>query len=163
MYSGLTAIVKWEGEVSPSFCVLQRVRRGGILATPFYKTYLNDFLIELESRAVGKFISSLYLGCPTVADDLLCMPFSDCELQLMFRSAYINSQEKSYTNIIIHSQKSTAQQRNATKRLLKSGTSKDHSRARTCCSVLAAGAGWGEKLYFSLIYDVVLFLGDRSI
>ena len=52
MYGGLTAKVKWEGEVSQSFNVLQGVRQGGILSTPFYKTYLNDFLLDLESRAL---------------------------------------------------------------------------------------------------------------
>ena len=112
MYNGLAARVKWEGEISPSFCVLQGVRQGGILSTHSYKTFLNDFLMEWESRALGKFIGSLYMGCPTVADDLLFMSSSDGELQLTFSSAYINSQEKRY---IIHPQKTTAQRRNFTK------------------------------------------------
>ena len=73
MCYGLTARVTWEGEVSPLFGVLQGVRQGGILSTHFYKTYLNDFLIELESRALGKFMGSLYMGCPTVADVILFM------------------------------------------------------------------------------------------
>ena len=97
MYSGLSARVKWEGEVSQSFCVLQDVRQGGILSSHFYKTYLNDFLLDLESRALGKYIGDLYMGCPTVADDLLFLSSSDTELQLMFSLAFINSQEKRYT------------------------------------------------------------------
>ena len=108
MYSGLTARVKWEGEFSPTFSVLQGVRQGGILSTHFYKAYLNDSLLELETRALGKFIGTLYMGCPTVADDVLFMASSDDELQLMFNLAYINSQEKRY---IIHPQKTTAQRR----------------------------------------------------
>ncbi|MEW8545343.1 MAG: reverse transcriptase family protein, partial [Candidatus Thiodiazotropha sp.] len=112
MYSGLTARVKWEGEVSQSFNVLQGVRQGGILSTHFYKAYLNDFLMELESRKLGKFIGSIYMGCPTVADDLLFMASSDGELQLMFSLAFINSQEKRY---VIHPQKTTAQRHNASK------------------------------------------------
>ena len=108
MYSGLTAKVKWEGEVSQSFSILQGVRQGGILSTHFYKTYLNDFLLNLESRALGKYIGNLYMGFPTVADDLLFLSSIDTELQLMFSLAYINSQEKRY---IIHPQKSTAQRR----------------------------------------------------
>ena len=47
MYNGLTAKVKWEGEVSQSFSVLQGVRKRGILSTHFYKTYLNDLLLDL--------------------------------------------------------------------------------------------------------------------
>ena len=46
MYSGLTAKVKWEGEFSLAFSVLQGVRQGGILSTHFYKTYLNDRLLH---------------------------------------------------------------------------------------------------------------------
>ena len=116
MYNGLTAKVKWEGEVSQSFSVLQGVRQGGILSTHFYKTYLNDLLFDLESRALGKYIGNLYMGCPTVADDLLLMSSSDTELQLMFSLAYINSQEKRY---IIHPQKSTAQRRCVTNAVRK--------------------------------------------
>ena len=112
MYSGLTARVKWEGEFSPTFSVLQGVRQGGILSTHFYKAYLNDSLLELETRALGKFIGTLYMGCPTVADDVLFMASSDDELQLMFNLAYINSQEKRY---VIHPQKTTAQRRNVSK------------------------------------------------
>ena len=48
MYSVLTAKVKWEGEVSQSFSVLQGVRQEGILSTHFYKTYLNDFLLDFH-------------------------------------------------------------------------------------------------------------------
>ena len=78
--------------------------------------------MELEFRALGKFIGSLYMGCPTVADDLLFMSSSDGELQLMFSLAYINSQEKRY---IIHPQKTTAQRRNVTKAVRSSETVKD--------------------------------------
>ena len=35
----------------------------------------------LESRALGKYIGNLYMGCPTVADDLLIMSSSDTELR----------------------------------------------------------------------------------
>ena len=121
-YNGLTTRVKWEGEISPSFCVFQGVRQGGILSTHFYKTYLNGFLMELESKALGKFICSLYMGCPTVADDLLFMSSSDGELQLMFSLAYINSQEKRY---VIHPQKTTAQRRNVNKAVRSSEIVKD--------------------------------------
>ena len=104
--------MKWEGEFSPTFSVLQGVRQGGILSAHFNKAYLNDSLLELETRALGKFIATLYMGCATVADDVLFMASSDDELQLMFNLAYINSQEKRY---VIHPQKTTAQRRNVSK------------------------------------------------
>ena len=122
MYSGLTAKVKWEGEFSLAFSVLQGVRQGGILSTHFYKTYLNDCLLDLENRALGKFIGNLYMGCPTVADDVLFMASSDYELQLMFNLAYINSQEKRF---VIHPQKTTAQRRNVTKSVSRGETVED--------------------------------------
>ena len=76
------------------------------------QTYLNDSLLELETRALGKFIGTLYMGCPTVVYDVLFMASSDDGLQLMFNLAYINSQEKRY---VIHPQKTTAQRRNVSK------------------------------------------------
>ena len=54
---------KYEAE---SFSVLQGVRQGGILSTHFYKTYLNDLLLDLESRALGKYIGNLYMSCLTI-------------------------------------------------------------------------------------------------
>ena len=123
MYFGLTARVKWEGEFSPTFSVLQGVRQGGILSTLyFYKAYLNDSLLELETRALGKFIGTLYMGCPTVADDVLLMASSDGELQLMFNLAYINTQEKRYVS---NPQKTTAQRRNVSKADSRSEIVKD--------------------------------------
>ena len=96
MYNGLTARVKWEGEMSSLFNICQGVRQGGILSTHLYKTYNNDLLTELECRCLGKFIGPLYVGCPTVADDVLLISENDAELQLMLNLSYIKSQEKRY-------------------------------------------------------------------
>ena len=96
MYSGLTAKVKWEGEVSSSFSIRQGVQQGGILSTNFYKTYSNDLQLELEDRCLGKFIGPIYTGCPTVADDVLFLSEDDEELQLMFNLSYIKSEENRY-------------------------------------------------------------------
>ena len=96
MYSGLTAKVKWEGEVSSSFSIRQGVQQDGILSTNFYKTYSNDLQLELEDRCLGKLIGQIYTGCPTVADDGLLLSEDDEELQLMFNLSYIKSEEKRY-------------------------------------------------------------------
>ena len=68
------------------------------MSTHFYKAYNNDLLIELESiaRCLGKFIGPIYVGCPTVADDVLLISEDDVELQLMFNLSNIKSQEKRY-------------------------------------------------------------------
>ena len=49
LYSGLTSKVKWAGELSESFDILQGVRQGGILSTHLYKIFVQDLLLELES------------------------------------------------------------------------------------------------------------------
>jgi hypothetical protein len=47
MYSGLTTRVKWKGELSNTYPVLQGVRQGGILSTHLYKIFVQDLLLEL--------------------------------------------------------------------------------------------------------------------
>ncbi|MES9881858.1 MAG: reverse transcriptase family protein [Sedimenticola sp.] len=103
LYTNLTAKVKWAGEVSESLKIQQGVRQGGILSTHFYKAYINDLLLDLESRTLGKHIGTIYTGCPTCADDVLLMSSSSEELQLMLHLASSYSQEHRY---IIHPQKS---------------------------------------------------------
>ena len=112
MYSGLTAKVKWEGEVSSSFSIRQGVQQGGILSTNFYKTYSNDPQLEQEDRCLGKLIGPIYTSCPTVADDVLLLSEDDEELQLMFNLSYIKSEEKRYH---IHHQKSVVVRKNMTR------------------------------------------------
>ncbi|MES9879262.1 MAG: reverse transcriptase domain-containing protein [Sedimenticola sp.] len=104
MYSGLTAKVKWEGDISSAFSISQGVRQGGILSTHLYKTYINDLLLELEERNLGTDIGTTYIGCPTCADDVLLITRDPGELQTMLSLAYTYSQEMRYH---IHPQKST--------------------------------------------------------
>lgn len=98
-------------EKSANLFVFFRVYSKGVSSRCIFKAYLNDFLLELESRALGKFIGDLYMGCPTIADGLLFLSSSDTEWQLMYNLARINSQEKRY---IIHPQKSAALRWNVT-------------------------------------------------
>ena len=77
MYNGLTAKVKWDVEVSQSFSALQGVRQGGILSTHLYKIYLNDLLLDLESRA-----RESKLGISTWAAQQLLM-ISSCPLVIL--------------------------------------------------------------------------------
>ncbi len=65
MYNGLTSKVKWDGDISQSFNICQGVRQGGILSTHFYKTYINDLLLELEDQGLGLSMGSTYVWCPT--------------------------------------------------------------------------------------------------
>ena len=67
MNSGLTTRVKWLGELSESFPVLQGVRQGGILSTHLYKMFVEDLLLELENAVVGFHFGNIYVGTPTCA------------------------------------------------------------------------------------------------
>ena len=73
LYEGLTSKIKWQGEISETFPVLQGVRQGGVLSPHFYKTYINPLLLDMESARLRMFIGTIYVGCPTCAEDLLLM------------------------------------------------------------------------------------------
>lgn len=83
MYSGLTTRVKWLGELSESFPVLQGVRQGGILSTHLYKMFVEDLLLELENAAVGFHLGNIYVGTPTCADDIAFTKTNKYNLQVM--------------------------------------------------------------------------------
>jgi hypothetical protein len=70
LYSGLTSKVKWAGELSESFDILQGVRQVGILSTHLYKIFVQDLLLELESQCLGFQLRDIYIGTPTCADDI---------------------------------------------------------------------------------------------
>ena len=91
LYEGLTSKIKWQGEISEAFPVLQGVRQGGVLSPHFYKTYINPLLLDMESARLGIFIGTVYVGCPTCADDLLLMSKYPWELQIMLDKCFRNS------------------------------------------------------------------------
>jgi hypothetical protein len=63
MYSGLTTRVKWKGELSNAYPVLQGVREGGILSTHLYKIFVQDLLLELEENTLGYVPPWQYTNC----------------------------------------------------------------------------------------------------
>ena len=102
MHRDLITKVKLDGEVSSSINIRQGLRQCGILSTQFYNTYNNDLLTVLESRCLGKFIGPIYLGCPTVAADVLflsddmlsCSLCSICRILNLKRSVTIYIHER---------------------------------------------------------------------
>ena len=65
--------VKWAGELSESFDILQGVRQEGILSTHLYKIFVQDLLLELESQCLGFQLGDIYIGTSTCADDIAFM------------------------------------------------------------------------------------------
>ncbi|MES9904544.1 MAG: reverse transcriptase family protein [Sedimenticola sp.] len=108
MYSDLSGKVKWSSEVSDSFKIHQGVRQGGILSTLFYKIYINQLLLDLESQHMGKHIGTVYVGCPTCADDVLLMATDSIQLQAMLDVVNAYSRDHRY---LIHPQKSAVVRR----------------------------------------------------
>ena len=62
-------MVKWGGQFSDKFAILQGVRQGGILSTDMYKVYNNKLLDRLESTLLGIRIGGINCVAPTCADD----------------------------------------------------------------------------------------------
>jgi hypothetical protein len=60
LYSGLTSKVKWADDLSESFDILQGVRQGGFLSTHLYKIFVQDLLLELESKCLGFQLGDIY-------------------------------------------------------------------------------------------------------
>ena len=87
LYSGITSKVKWLGECSDGFPVMQGVKQGGILSTHLYKTYIDPLLKTLNSKRLGLYLGTVYIGVPTVADDLAYLSKYKDELQLMLSEA----------------------------------------------------------------------------
>jgi hypothetical protein len=84
MYSGLTTRVKWKGELSNTYPVLQgvTVRQGGILSTHLYKIFVQDLLLELEENSLGYHLGNVYIGMPTCADDVAFIERDSNNLQI---------------------------------------------------------------------------------
>ena len=103
LYSSLTSKVSWNGNISTEFPVLQGVRQGGILSTGLYKLYINDLLLLLEDSKIGTSIGTIYIGCPTVADDLTLSSNDQYDAQSMLDISYNYACRERY---IIHPEKS---------------------------------------------------------
>ena len=87
LYSDISSKVKWLGDYSDGFSINQGVRQGGILSTHLYKVYIDPLLDILRSKRLGLHLGTVYIGDPTVADDLAFLTKLKDELQLMFGEA----------------------------------------------------------------------------
>ena len=90
----MSSKVKWQGELSDSFPILQGVRQGGILSTHFYKLYAAPLLPDLKKQALGAYIGTTYAGALAAADDFLFLSNSADELQTMLNLKHMYSGER---------------------------------------------------------------------
>ena len=87
LYTGISSKVKWRGECGDSFPVKQGVKQGGIVSTNVYKTYIYPLLNLLRSKRLGFRLGTVYVGGPSVADDLAYLTKFKVERQLMLCEA----------------------------------------------------------------------------
>ncbi|MCG8048963.1 MAG: reverse transcriptase family protein [Candidatus Thiodiazotropha endolucinida] len=87
LYTDISSKVKWLGDCSDAFPINQGVRQGGVLSTHLYKVYVDPLLELLKSKRLGYRLGTVYLGSPTVADDVTFLTKFREELQLMFCEA----------------------------------------------------------------------------
>jgi hypothetical protein len=83
MYSGLTTRVKWKGELSNTYLVLQGVRQSGFLSTHLYKIFVLYLLLELEENSLGYNLGNIYIGTSTCTDDVAILERDSNNLQIM--------------------------------------------------------------------------------
>ena len=95
-YQDLSSRVKRASGISNSFPINQSVRQGGILSTSLYKVYIDELLRILKVKRLGFRIGSVYIGCPTCADDVALLALTPDELQIMLYEALNYSKRKRY-------------------------------------------------------------------
>ena len=74
----------------------QGVKQGGNLSTHLYKTYIDPLLNVLKSKRLGFYLGTVYLGDPTVADDVVHLSKFKDELQLMLNESQGYSSQNRY-------------------------------------------------------------------
>ncbi|XP_021377157.1 uncharacterized protein LOC110465561 [Mizuhopecten yessoensis] len=99
-----TSCVKWDGQLSDSFQILQGVRQGGLLSTELYKVYVNDLLNCIQSTGLGIKIGTNDCSAPTCADDVTILAHELSSLQTLLDVAVDYSSMERY---ILQPEKST--------------------------------------------------------
>ena len=84
LYTDISSKIKWLDDCSESFPINQGVRQGGIFSTHLYKVYVGPLLELLKSKRLGYRLGTVFLGSPTVADDVTFLTKFRKQLQLMF-------------------------------------------------------------------------------
>ena len=105
LYTGGSEEFRLGGQFSSPYTVLLGVKQGGINSPTYYKSFIFNLLEALRSNRMGLFIGCIYVGTPTVADDVLLLENRDLRLQGMLDVTYAYSQDNDYT---LHPGKSLA-------------------------------------------------------
>ena len=109
IYSNQSETTRWGGQESRSYLILQGVGQGRIPSSHMYKIHINPLLDMLKNSKIGLEIGGIYIGAPTVADDLTLIATSDTQLTQMLALTYdftdenngeINTDKSSATEMV---------------------------------------------------------------
>ena len=79
--------------VSHKYPIFQGVRQGSVLSTSLFLIYVNDLFKEMETSNAGCYIGSLFVGSPSLADDIsiLAPTRTTCQKLLDIVCAYCSN------------------------------------------------------------------------
>jgi len=87
--------VKWNNDVGPTYTALQGIRQGAKASPELYKCYNNGLLNTLEASRTGMNIGNIYVGAPTVADDVALIADNPTDLAAALQVVHgINSKDR---------------------------------------------------------------------
>ena len=78
--------VRWGSEISEKFSVTNGVRQGSILSPHYFKVYMDDLSITLNSFKIGCVISEIIINHIMYADDLVLISLSSAGLQILLNT-----------------------------------------------------------------------------
>ena len=76
-------MVCWKGCFSNVFHIESGIRQGGICSPVYFNAFINELIVKLRKSGLGCALCDIYCGCMFFADDILLMPGSIRQLQLM--------------------------------------------------------------------------------
>ena len=92
--------VKWMDTISNNFEINQGIRQGAKLSPTSYKVYVNQVLDILSNSGIGAHIGNIYVGAPTVADDIAILADCPADLQTALHVVFNNSaKDRSTLNV----------------------------------------------------------------
>jgi hypothetical protein len=62
-YAKLTAIVRWNNELSKSFAVRSSVRQGSVLSPSLFNVFINAIIVNLKRADTGCHVYGQFMGC----------------------------------------------------------------------------------------------------
>ena len=83
MYTSQTARVKWGGNISKAFVILNGVKQGAVLSAILFCIYIDDLIKELRRKREGCWINNEFVGVIVYADDIVLLAPSLDGLQNM--------------------------------------------------------------------------------